>query len=185
MQLRNWRKKAEELRDAAHQSAIQTTITQGGYGIDPFAVIDAMPVRDAIKAECERLIAAWEYELKALGIEVNDALDQTEKPELMGYALFKGNQQIGKAHSTEEAAMVEAHEHGAVGRWRHGKFLFDGFRIWPHSNNPGPRGFPAPYGDTGRGKRMTWTESIVHLLVGAALAAAILWADGIIEITIN
>jgi len=52
------------------------------------------------------------------------------------YALFHDGIQISKSHSTKEAAMVEAYEHGAVVDYgadfigdKSGRCLIDGFKI--------------------------------------------------------
>ncbi len=70
VQLRNWRQKAKQLESIA-DSAIEVKFL---YYPDarPESTISVQCVRDAIKDECRKMIGTWEYELKALGVEITE-----------------------------------------------------------------------------------------------------------------
>jgi len=68
--LRNHRAKALALRSAAACRPITCVVGYSGDKLDPFSVISADPVRDAIVEACNEFIAETEGKLAALGVVV-------------------------------------------------------------------------------------------------------------------
>ena len=66
--LRNHRRKALELLRAARSGTLDFKIHYIGEPIDPFSVIYAQPVRDALVATCREFIAEKERRLAELGV---------------------------------------------------------------------------------------------------------------------
>lgn len=69
--LRNHREKALELRTAAASGTVDFTLFFEGQKLDPFSVISAEPVRQAIIESCTDYIVDLEKELKDLGVTVS------------------------------------------------------------------------------------------------------------------
>lgn len=69
--LRNHRLRAIELRDAAKEGSMgDLIIWHEGNKRDTWTVISAEPVRAAIMAECEKMIAEKDHALAQLGVNV-------------------------------------------------------------------------------------------------------------------
>lgn len=66
--LRNHRQRAIDMAKAARSGPINVEIWYGGEKSDPFSVISAESVRDAIVRACERFIGETEAKLWALGV---------------------------------------------------------------------------------------------------------------------
>lgn len=69
--LRNYRDKAKALRHAAASSPVDFAIWHEGEKLDPFSVISAEPVRQAVIDACTDYIVEIETELRSLGVSVS------------------------------------------------------------------------------------------------------------------
>lgn len=70
--LRNHRKKALDLMHMATSGLISCEIVFNGGHMDPFSVISAIPVRDAIKTACFEFLEKNSAELVAIGVVPTD-----------------------------------------------------------------------------------------------------------------
>jgi hypothetical protein len=106
--LRNHREKALELRKAAACGPIEFVMWFGRKQFDPFSVVSAEPVRQAVVDACTDFIVQTEAELKSLGVAVanlepepsHDAAYWRRTAEMYGRAWLRslGGKLLPKTH---------------------------------------------------------------------------------------
>jgi len=67
--LRNYRRNAAKMRDAAMSGSIVVTLS---HDLDPFSFIEAEPIRKVLHDELDRFVKEQERKLSELGVEVDD-----------------------------------------------------------------------------------------------------------------